>query len=38
MSTLAPLFLIGSSFYLQVNEEIHNISDEFEIRSDRTKD
>ena len=43
MTTLAPSFLIGSSSYLQVtrtagNENIHNISEEFEIRPDRTKD
>ena len=39
VSTLAPSFLIGFSSYLQIyNEDIHNISDEFEIRPDPTKD
>ena len=38
VSTLAPSFLIGSFFILAGNKDIHNISDEFEIRPDRTKD
>ena len=38
VSTLAPSFLIGSSLYLQINEDIYNIPDEFEIWPDRTKD
>ena len=36
VNTLAPLFLIGSSSYWQVSKDIYNISDEFEIRPDRT--
>ena len=36
VSTLAPSFLIF--FILAGNKDIHNISDEFEIRPDRTKD
>ena len=40
VSTLAPSFLIGYSSYIVLagNKDIHNISDEFEIRPDRTKD
>ena len=38
VSTLAPSFLIGSFFILAGNKDIHNISDEFEIRPDRIKD
>ena len=36
VSTLAPSFLIF--FIFAGNEDIHIISDEFEIRPDRTKD
>ena len=36
VTTLAPSFLIGSSSYLQVTRT--SITDEFEIRLDRTKD
>ena len=38
VSTLAPSFLIRSFFILAGKENIHNISDEFEIRPDLTKD
>ena len=37
VNTLAPIF-DQIFFILAGNEEIHNISDEFEIRPDRTKD
>ena len=37
VSTLAPSFLIGSSLYL-VNQDIYNISDEFEYQPDWNKD
>ena len=38
VNTLAPLFFDRIFFILAGNEDIHNISDEFEIRPDRTKD
>ena len=37
MNTIAPSFLIASSSYLQVTRNPY-VSDEFEIRPDRTKD
>ena len=38
VNTLVPSFLIGSSLFLQVQEDNHNISDEFEFQPDWTKD
>ena len=38
VNTLAPLFFDRIFFILAGNEDINNISDEFEIRPDRTKD
>ena len=38
VNTLAPLFFDRIFFILAGNEDIHNISDKFEIRPDRTKD
>ena len=38
VSTLAPSFFYQIFFILAGKEDIHNISDEFEIGPDRTKD
>ena len=38
VNTLAPSFLIESSIFLQVTRTTNNISDEFKIRPDSTKD
>ena len=38
VNTLAPKFFNQIFFILAGNEDIHNISDEFEIRPDQTKD
>ena len=38
VTTLEPSFFDRIFFILAGNEDIHNISDEFEIRPDRTKD
>ena len=38
MTTLAPSFLTGSSFFLAGNEDNHNVSNGFEIQQDPTRD
>ena len=38
MNTLAPSFLIRSSSFLQISEDIHESLDEFEFQPDATAD
>ena len=38
VNTLAPSFLVGSSSFFAGIKDNHNISDEFKIKPDRTKD